>query len=206
MYMAGTTLIPQRFDHTIGVIQTALQRGVYSRVVNGVPWCLDNGVFTYKFQVDLWLKQINKFSAYKNTCLFITIPDIVGDASATINQFMFYRAMVQDYPVAFVSQDGIKDIASAIPWNDFDCLFVGGTDNHKLGVEGKWIMDEAKRHGKRVHIGRVNSISRLVKFWQADSWDGTHLGFMPSDAAKFNAAVLLVRKMKLSTKLFKGEL
>lgn len=208
-YMASTSTIHPRYDGTMGVIQTQIPslklatRGISRRrLSNSIPWCLDNGVFTDKFEVGYWLKRLDVFKEYAPTCLFVVVPDVVGDCIATLAQFDYYRKMIKDFPVALVSQDGISQQAHKIPWNNFDCLFVGGSDEHKLGKEGGWIINEAKRRGKWVHIGRVNSASRILKFWQADSWDGTHLGFNPSDVSKFNAAVLQVRSMKKSKGLF----
>lgn len=209
LYMASTSNIHAKYDSTMGVIHTMAQgwtkphHGIYrSRLGRGVYWCLDNGMFTEKFIQEYWIAKIEALSQYKNTCLFIVIPDVIGDCKSTLAQFSHYRSMVKDFPVALVSQDGIKEHAKYIPWNDFDCLFVGGSDEHKLGKEGAWIIQEAKKRNKWVHVGRVNSPSRILKFWQADSWDGTHLGFMPSDVSKFHAAVLQVRAMKQSKGLF----
>lgn len=217
-YMASTGTIAPKYDKTTGVIQTMNQgwskphHGIYrQRLSRGVPWCLDNGVFTNKFEVNYWLGKLEAFWEYKETCVFVAIPDVlhklpngdvIGDCAATLTQFHHYRSMVTDFPVAFVSQDGIKDHAKRIPWDDFDCLFIGGSNKHKLGMEGRWIIEEAKKRSKWVHVGRVNSPARILKFWQADSWDGTHLGFMPSDVIKFHAAVLQARAMKQSKGLF----
>lgn len=172
------------------------------RLGEGVPWCLDNGVFGGTFSVEYWLAKIEAMEEYKDTCLFVVVPDVVGDCDATLKQFGHYRDMVKDFPVALVSQDGIREHSNKIPWSDFDCLFVGGSDHHKLGKEGAWIINEAKERGKWVHVGRVNSVSRILKFWTADSWDGTHLGFCPSDVSKFHHAVLYARSLKESKGLF----
>lgn len=213
-YMASTSNVDKKYNGTIGIIQNSsnLINGFYrSRFDAGVPFCIDNEVFTDKFQVDKWLQAAELAKQYKSTCLFIVIPDVlhklpngkvIGDCVATLEQFRYYRNMITDLPVALVSQDGIKQQAHKIPWDDFDCLFMGGSDHHKLGKEGGWILNEAKRRGKWVHVGRVNSPRRILQFWQVDSWDGTHLGFMPSDVTKFHAAVLQVRDRK--TKRQKG--
>lgn len=206
--MASTATFDEKFDETMGVIQTMNQgkephHGIYrARLGRNVPWCLDNGVYTNRFELNYWLAKIEALSEYKDTLLFIVIPDVIGDCSATLEKFQHYRNMVKDFPVALVSQDGIKKQAKNIPWDDFDCLFIGGSDEHKLGKEGGWILNQAKKRGKWVHVGRVNSAKRILQFWQADSWDGTHLGFMPSDVTKFHAAVLQVRAMKQSKGLF----
>jgi hypothetical protein len=208
-YMASTGTIDKKYNETMGVIQTQniglklATRGIYrTRLNDGVPWCLDNGVFTDKFEVSYWLNRLDVFMEYKSTCVFVVIPDVIRDCSGTLAQFKYYRNMVKDFPVALVSQDGIKEQSHNIPWSDFDCLFVGGSDEHKLGKEGGWIINEAKKRNKWVHVGRVNSPRRILKFWQSDSWDGTHLGFMPSDVTKFHAAVLQVRNMKQSKGMF----
>lgn len=165
-------------------------------------WCLDNSVYTGKFEVNKWMKRIESLRRWYEKCLFITIPDVVGDCSATLAQFCIYRDMVKGLPVAFVSQDGISKQAEQIPWTSFDCLFVGGSDAHKLGWEGRWIIEEAKTRGKLVHVGRVNSRKRILKFWQADSWDGTTLSFAPSRVDLLHKAVLQARLIKQSKGLF----
>jgi len=61
-----------------------------------------------------------------------------------------------------------------IPWHEIDALFLGGSDEHKRGPEGGALIAEARRHGKWLHVGRVNSGSTLLNyFWMANSWDGT---------------------------------
>lgn len=203
-YMASTENIPEKYNKTIGFILNIYKWGIGKRRLNqNVLWCLDNGVFTGKFNVDAWINYIEKLNEYKKTCLFIVIPDVIGDCSATLEQFSHYRNMIKDYPVALVSQDGIKEHANYIPWDDFDCLFIGGSDEHKLGKEGSWILNQAKKRNKWIHVGRVNSVKRILQFWQADSWDGTCLSFGPyTHIKKFNAAVLQVRSMKKTKGLF----
>lgn len=204
-YMAGfTSKLDKKYIDTIGVTLTMNQGVNRNLIKRGGLWCLDNGIFTGKFNIKEWLYKLEILSEYKDTCLFIAIPDVVGNSEATLSQFRNYRNMVKDLPVAFISQDGIRKQESKIPWDDFDCLFVGGTNHHKLGKEGGWIVSEARKHKKWIHIGRVNSISRILKFWTSDSWDGTHLTYMPSDVRKFHSAVLQVRSMKKSNQFYEG--
>ena len=208
MASTNSNIITQKFDETIGYIHTVRAgRGgnsdlARSRLERGVFWCLDNGMFTDKFETGAWLSKMEALSIYINTCLFIVIPDVIGDCKSTISQFSHYRNMVKDFPVALVSQVGIKEQAHKIPWDDFDCLFVGGSDEHKLGKEGSWIIQEAKKRNKWVHVGRVNSKSRVLKFWMADSWDGTDTSFNPNHVTKYHAAVLQVRALKKSKGMF----
>ena len=60
-------------------------------------------------------------------------------------------------------------------------LFIGGTDEFKLGPDAEAIGREAKDRGKWLHMGRVNSIKRLriAKRMGCDSVDGTYLSFGP---------------------------
>lgn len=205
--MATTSSINPKYNETMGLMHSLAQgksnQWNLNRMKSGIPWCLDNGIFSDKFDETVWLKRLEGLLPYKDTCIFVVIPDVVGNSLATINQFDYYRKMVKDFPVALVSQDGIMQQAEKIPWDDFDCLFVGGTDDHKLGKEGGWIINEAKAHRKWIHVGRVNSARRILRFWQADSWDGTCLNFGPErHILKFHAAVLQVRAMKKMKGLF----
>lgn len=203
-YMASTSNIAPEYRETLGHIEGLV--GIRPVALNTSRWwCLDNSVFTGKFEEKKWLKTIEKLRDWKEKCLFVTIPDVlhrlpnksvVGDCVATLGQFRKYRSMVKDFPVALVSQDGIREQRRDIPWDDFDCLFVGGSNNHKLGDEGRWIIEEAKIRGKWVHVGRVNSKKRMNLFCDADSWDGTCLSYAPSRAEKFHKYVLEIREKK----------
>jgi len=197
--MTASSGIDSKYNDTFGQIETAGSIH-WNRITQDIYWCLDNGIFTGKFDEDKWLEQIERLTPYKDKCLFVAIPDVLYDCDATLNQFSHYRKMV-DLPVALVTQDGISE-NKLIPWDDLDAVFIGGSDEHKLGKEGGWVIREAKKRNKWIHVGRVNSPSRILKFWQADSWDGTHLGFNPSNVNKFHAAVLQVRAMKQQERMF----
>jgi hypothetical protein len=141
---------------------------------------LDNGVFTKQFKLDTWLKALEQNLPFVDTCIAVVIPDSVGDWESTINNFREYKDIPKEYGyrTALVSQDGMQP--DSVPWNDLDCLFVGGTDKHKLSKEAMTLIQEAQRLGKWIHVGRVNSAKRILQFWFADSWDGTTLSIEPS--------------------------
>lgn len=88
-------------------------------------------------------------------------------------------------PIAIVAQDGAA--ADDIPWSDIDALFVGGSDAYKLGPGAMHLIGSAKRRGKWVHIGRVNSQKRLNNFrllgwiqkFAPDSFDGGQFSMFP---------------------------
>jgi hypothetical protein len=201
-YMASTSNIDPKYRVTLGHIEGLPNIRPVALDACRV-WCLDNSVFSGKFDLNKWFEQMERLLEWKSKCLFISIPDVVGDAAATLKQFSRYRRMAKHWPAAFVSQDGIKDHERRIPWDDFDVLFVGGSDRHKRGRVGGWIRVEAKKRGKWVHIGRVNSVFGITKrFWTADSWDGTNLSRCPSNAAIFHRAVLYNRNLKQQKGLF----
>lgn len=201
-YLSGSASVSEAYDNTIGVILTvrAKKFGIVGRMKRGVPWCLDNGVYTGAYTKQAWLDAMGFLDEYKDTCLFAVVPDSVGNAAKTLAMFAELHQHVSEYPKAFVSQDGMRP--NDPPWDDFECLFIGGTDEHKLGREGGAMIAEAQRRGKYVHVGRVNSPERIMKFWNADSWDGNHLSFEPSNAGKIAAAVNLTRAMKRSSQLW----
>ena len=64
-----------------------------------------------------------------------------------------------------------------IPWDEIVAVFIGGTDDFKLGRHGAACVKAAKALGKWVHVGRVNTPGRLEYFEDlgADSCDGTGL-------------------------------
>jgi len=143
------------------------------------PWIADNGVFAGQFEVGKWLRMIDKFRPYASTCKGIVIPDVVGDWWGTLRRWEKYAPMVPDLPKAFVTQDGLT--LDKIPWGSFKCLFIGGSDDHKLKKAGPY-MRAAIERGVWLHVGRVNSVKRMLKFESADSVDGTMLATEPSTA------------------------
>jgi hypothetical protein len=164
---------------TIGMIATPEQGNL---LIPGASWCADNGCFGGGYPGDegylAWLSSLADSAAL---CAFATAPDVVGDAAATLERSapMLGRIRAAGYPVAFVAQNGIGD--TAVPWDDLDVLFLGGDDAFKLGPAARSVTGEARARGKRVHMGRVNSLKRL-KYADAigcHSADGTFLIFGP---------------------------
>lgn len=146
------------------------------------PWCADNGCFTnVKFDVEEWHSWLWENVERKDLCVFATAPDVVGDAAATLERSLPWLDKIRQvgYPAAFVAQDGIED--TDVPWSEFDCLFLGGTTEFKLGSIAQEYAGRAKARGKWLHMGRVNSLKRLryAEYLDCDSADGTHLTFRP---------------------------
>jgi len=135
----------------------------------GVPYGLDNGCFT-EFKRTKWLTQVAE--ARINRPVFVTLPDIVGDARRTLDLFEHFYDATRGVPRALVLQDGIGQ--HSIPWERLDAVFVGGSDNFKNSPESINACKAAKMMGKWVHVGRVNT-ARRVRDWigLADSIDGS---------------------------------
>jgi hypothetical protein len=150
-------------------------------LMEGVLWCADNGCFGKGYPGDSkWLEWLAT-RKYRDMCAFATVPDVVGDAEATLERSApFFQPVRQfGYRAALVGQDGLQ--SESVPWNEFDAFFVGGSTEWKLGPDAKALALEAKARGKWVHVGRVNSRKRLyiAKAMGADSCDGTYMAFGP---------------------------
>jgi hypothetical protein len=113
-------------------------------------------------------------------CLFAPAPDVVGDHQATVARSvpMLPRIRSVGFPAAFCAQDGWNE--ESTPWGEFDVLFIGGTTEFKFRG-GRDAAVAALRHGKRVHMGRVNSKDRLraAAAIGCQTADGTFLRFGP---------------------------
>jgi hypothetical protein len=128
--------------------------------------------------------------------LFVVAPDVLGDAEACWRRSAPLLPRIRDlgYRVAFVAQDGFDP--AIVDWDAFDCLFIGGSprsgartmcmQERRRRVALEWKRAErggyaaiaaGKRHGKWVHVGRVNGgpFLKNVAAAGADSADGTNL-------------------------------
>lgn len=166
-------------EGSIGFIDTPAQG---NRRPIGVVWCADNGCFGKGYPGDeKWLEWLRANSEDAGTCLFATAPDVVGDASATLERSAPWLPVIRSlgYPAALVAQDGLEHLQ--VPWDEFDVLFIGGSTEWKLGPHARRLVAEAKGRGKRIHMGRVNS-ERRYKYALSigcDTADGTYLTFGP---------------------------
>lgn len=138
----------------------------------GIAWAADNAAFS-GFEEGPWARMLDKIAGVPG-CLFAVAPDVVGDAHSTAEMFSRYAPMIRDaaLPVAWVAQDGATP--ADIP-TEAAAVFIGGSDSYKLGAEARRVVQDAKRRGIWVHVGRVNTYRRL-RYCQsigADSVDGT---------------------------------
>lgn len=162
----------------IGVITTPAHGKPVRAIQEGYLWSADNEAFTKPFDANVFFPWLVQFITYQTTCLFVSVPDVVGNAQITLDQYARYSQKVYSmgFKVAFVAQDGQEDLEFP---TTFDCLFVGGTNKFKLSQAAISCVRRARALGKWIHVGRVNSWDRMrYSAWlHADSVDGTHLKY-----------------------------
>jgi hypothetical protein len=160
-------------------IDTPLQGNAH--VPPDARWCADNGCYGKGYPGDApWWEWLERHPG-RDLCAFAVAPDVVADAAATLARSAPWLPQIRGLgiPAAYVAQDGLEDAPP--PWDEFDVLFIGGLDDFKLGPIARAAAIEAKRRGKSVHMGRVNSEKR-IRYAAAigcDSADGTHITYGP---------------------------
>lgn len=144
----------------------------------GVRWAADNGCFSAGYPGEaVWFAWLRRNARDAANCAFAVAPDVVADAYATLIRSAPWLQKIRalGYPAAYAIQDGHEFYA--VPWDEFDVLFIGGSTEWKLGPQARAIVREANARGCHVHMGRVNSEKRLryARFIGCDSADGTYL-------------------------------
>lgn len=145
----------------------------YDTAARGMPWAADNDCFQGLDPV-AYRRMLAAIYGLPG-CKFVVAPDVVADWRATRERFEEWCADLSAcwQPVAYVAQDGQP--AAEVPWQRFDCLFVGGSTEYKCSDEAYDLVRMAQRRGLWTHMGRVNTARRmtLAKSWGCDSIDGT---------------------------------
>ena len=167
-----------RYRHpNMGFILTPRMR---HRIPAGVLLAADNGCYSEPeyYSDERYLKFLRKMP--RERTLFATAPDAPYDHQATLrlSRGLLGPIRALGHRAAFVAQDGWDEATT--PWDEFDCLFVGGSTEFKFRG-GAAAVAAAKRRGKTSHMGRVNSLDRLRAAVSigCDSVDGTFLRFGP---------------------------
>jgi hypothetical protein len=198
LYFANPSTRLVRDEMSNGPLGCIVTPGQGNRIPAGAPTCIDNGCGPGKdgrigagypgdgAYLDMLARLADDLipdytDPDLTRCMFAVAPDVLGDAEATLERAsrMFFWIRYLNFPVALVAQNGLEYLA--VPWDDFDVLFIGGDTAWKLGPAARHLAGEAKRRGKWVHMGRVNSLKRL-RYADAigcDSADGTYLAFGP---------------------------
>lgn len=183
LLVSGATGSVERFPDVGRLIVPAARNRPERLFLEPGKWAMDNGAFK-AFDRGLFVGMLEQFSEVPG-CLFVTVPDVVGNASETLRLWPFWSRLIRGagYPVAFVAQDGI--LPDAVPWREMDALFIGGTTEFKLSSMVRSLAGYAKARGMWLHVGRVNSHRRLRFVAQIGglegrvSYDGTSTSRFP---------------------------
>lgn len=172
VHQSPKSLAPHRHPN-LGVLCSP--RCVYGDDIQTWPWAADNDAYS-KWDEGRYRDMLERIRP-RTGCLFVTAPDVVGDAAQTLYRFRAWRDILGDLPVALVAQDGLERYG--VPWDEISALFIGGTTGFKMSESAGHLVREAKDRGKWVHMGRVNSHRRLryAKALGCDSIDGTQLSW-----------------------------
>ena len=170
VHASPKTLEPYRTEN-LGVLCSP--RRVYGKEMDGWPWAADNDAYS-KWDAGRYRDMLGRIRR-REGCMFVTAPDVVGDARETLRRFWEWRDELDGLPIALVGQDGLEDP----PWEAFQAFFVGGTTEWKLGQQAARLVQEANERGKWVHMGRVNSYERgrYARWLGCDSIDGTQFSW-----------------------------
>lgn len=175
--------LANRFPGKIGWLQSPSS---WKIPLDHIPYALDNDAYSawskrISWNADAWRRLMDRASNYVAP-LWVLVPDVVANRDATLESWNRYssEAGVYGWPLAFAVQDGMtpKDVPTGAA-----VIFVGGTTSFKLRSMPIWT-----NHFKRVHVGRVNWITRLrqCRRHRVESCDGSgwFRGGMYSEQAK----------------------
>lgn len=142
-----------------GVMTAPAHRGIPQSIRDGAPWAADNQAFTRGFRPDVFFPWLETMQPHRARCLFVVVPDTVGDARATLALWHRWRADFAGWPLAYVAQDGADSIPPGA-----STLFIGGTTAWKLSRDAESVIRLAQSRRLHVHVGRVNWGARYRHF------------------------------------------
>lgn len=163
---------------SFGVL-TSPNHSITSAIKAGALWAADNGAFTKGFDPSWYFPWLESMTPYRDKCLFVVVPDVVGDAIQTLDNYRYWSLRFDGWPLAFAAQDGQENLP--LP-NYFDTLFIGGSTEWKEGGGAIECIRRAQSLRKHIHIGRVNWKRRYSLFNVLDgsavfTCDGTRTRF-----------------------------
>lgn len=168
-------------DRRFGIMTTPGHKGIPMGIVAGMRWAADNQAYTQGFDPDIFFEWLQALRFYLVNCLFVPVPDKVGNAKETLNLFWRWWGRLHWWPLAFAAQDGQEnlDFPPSAMWST---LFVGGTTEWKTSRAAVECIERARALGKNIHIGRVNWHKRYQFFANLEgsehfTCDGTRTRF-----------------------------
>ncbi len=191
------------------------------RNIGRMNFIFDCGMFAYHmkneaFDDKLFLKRLDTLYVSGQTPEFVVLPDTIGNWEATKESTFRWLNILTErfgdrFSYAMVLQEGctkeeldtILDFSPEIKW-----LFVGGKSNFagfgKKKVKAReWKFDfaeeaipVAKKHGVKVHIGRVSSIAkvRMATALKADTMDSSMPNFSPQQFDRYERGMISVKR------------
>ncbi len=191
-YLSGAPYEPVLHWRHGGLMFTPLMRNrsLPRRLLDEIAWAADNGCFKQgakqgaRFRLDRYLAFLDRWRAYRATCLFAVAPDVPCDAAATWERSRDVLPQIRalGYPAAFAIQNGIERTPLADgQWDALDAVFIAGDTAFKESQAARRVVIEARLRGKHVHIARRNSGRAVQAAYDmgADSVDGTFLAYAP---------------------------
>lgn len=182
MLLLATQAEPQMIEHAhpnLGrLIQPRHHNALAATIERGIPWAADNDCYQ-GLDPRAYYAMLDRLHHVGGRCLFVAVPDVVGDAHQTARQFERWWTGIarRGLPLALVAQDGLERMERwlSMAWPRIDALFIGGSTTWKLGPAARALVREAKRRDLWVHMGRVNSVKRIAYATEigCDSIDGT---------------------------------
>lgn len=161
----------------------------------GMPFAIDNGAWTYhqrgeRFDGGRFLDCLEQHGPQAD---FAVLPDVVGDARATLRQAEVWADVVASKArrALLALQDGMElgDVERFVPAHSRFGVFLGGTTTWKLRTLDRWGRWATER-GTYLHVARVNSVRRVraAAYAGADSFDGSGPVQFPSMLARLDVA------------------
>lgn len=180
-----TTAHPSLITHTLdGEVHPNLGRLIQPRHTSsiektaeaGIPWAADNDCFQGLDEA-AYVRMLDRIAGLAG-CLWVTVPDVVGDVEATLELFDKWAPELEarELPMALVAQDGLEHNLDRVQWDRIAAVFIGGSTEWKESAAALHVARAARAHGKLVHWGRVNTRRRfdlIVAGGVADSFDGS---------------------------------
>jgi hypothetical protein len=168
-----------------GVLTSPYHGGPTTSIKSGAMWAADNNAFTKGFSPSWFFSWLEKMEPYQASCLFVVVPDAVGNAIQTCSNYRYWVRYFEGWPVAFAAQDGQENL----PFPDyFNALFVGGSTEWKESQAAIDCIKRAQALGKHIHIGRVNwkrryNLFNVLTGSERFTCDGTRNRFDGKDKA-----------------------
>lgn len=180
----------------IGVLLVPGAKNDVRKIPSNLEIAADNGCFR-GFDALAFVGMLERLRECERAVLWVACPDAVVDAEESARLYRMWASTIRafGFPGAYVLQDGVR----WIPWDEIAAVFIGGTTAFKLGTAAATIAQEAKRRGKWVHMGRINSATRIryAQWIGCDSVDGTSFSRFPDTHIPWALRLLEYEQLRL---------